>query len=77
MNSYFCKSAISDELRHASPEDLHKAAEAVVDAAICCRQVRGKGAISEKARRLLIEAVFRDPELTVHLFDSSPISFES
>ena len=51
-----------------SPEELHKAAIAVVDAAICCHQVKTDEFVSAETRSALIEAVYHAPDLTQHLF---------
>lgn len=49
-----------------------RAAEAVVDAALVCRVERGEKPIPPEARKALIEALQRNPLLTLRLF-----SFES
>ena len=54
-------------------EDLMSAAEAVVDAALWCHSLRGSGLVPAEIRQALIEAVFRDPTLTPHLF-GKPLS---
>ena len=56
-------------LSSASPYDLYKAAEAVVDAALWCHRLRGDFEVPEDARLSLIEAVYQDPTLTPHLFE--------
>ena len=56
------------ELENVSNDELFKAAEALVDAAICCREVSRDSEISESTRNLLIRAVYEDPRLTPHLF---------
>ena len=58
------------ELENASNDELYKAAEALVDAAICCREVSSYSEISESTRNLLIKAVYEDPRLTPHLFNA-------
>lgn len=57
-------------------EELMVAAEAVVDAALWCHSLRGNGLVAVEVRQALIEAIYRDPSLTPHLFgaDSTPIS---
>ncbi len=51
-----------------SPEDQIKAAEAVVDAAICCQSLGSDLGISAETRAFLVDAVLQDPTLTPKLF---------
>ncbi len=56
-----------------SEEEQVKAAQAVVDAAICCQGLfcQGLGSdagITEETRAFLVDAVMRDPSLTPRLF---------
>jgi hypothetical protein len=57
------------KLLEARPDQLEKAAAALVDAAILCRSVRTKQPLSPAIRSVLIEAVLHDPSVTRHLFD--------
>ena len=57
-----------DRLAGASSDELMKAAEAVVDAALVCHNVENEVRLTEEARGLLIRAVYEDPTLTPHLF---------
>lgn len=56
------------EKEEVSPEELRKAAKAVVDAAICCHQVKTDEFVSAETRSALIEAVYHKPDLTQRLF---------
>jgi len=57
-------------------EELMVAAEAVVDAALWCHSLKGQGLVPVEIRQALIEALYRDPSLTPHLFgaNSEPIA---
>ncbi|MCC6933127.1 MAG: hypothetical protein IT292_07720 [Deltaproteobacteria bacterium] len=57
-----------DRLAVATSDDLLKAAEAVVDAALVCHSVECEVRLTEEARGSLIRAVYDDPTLTPHLF---------
>jgi hypothetical protein len=43
-------------------------AEAVADAAICCRYAKGKPTVTPELRDILIDEVKRNPEFTAQLF---------
>lgn len=67
------RQAHEQRLALASDQELRRAAEAVVDAAIWRRRLRSEtlGAepdVSEQTRLSLIELVYRDPSLTSYLF---------
>ncbi len=70
-----CNVLLQQSLSSATEEDLIKAAEAIVDAAICCysaQQGDGTGTapeIAPETRQMLISAVLRNPILTPHLFN--------
>lgn len=49
-----------------SVQDLHHAAQAVVDAALFCHSARGVH-VSAEVRAALIQAVFEDPSITSDL----------
>lgn len=55
-------------LEYTSEEDLRKAAEAVVDAAVCCYEEKEIGRLYASDRNMLIDIVLRDPEVTGKLF---------
>lgn len=57
-------------------EHLYASARAVVEAALWCHRVRGEKEVSEQTKSALIEAVFRDPSLTPHLFEKGALRFQ-
>lgn len=50
-----------------------RAAEAVVDAALICREERGEQPVSWQTRQALVEAIQRNPLLTLQLFQASSL----
>jgi hypothetical protein len=58
-----------------SAEEKEKAAEAVVDAAICCHNLTGKLDISPATRSFLVQAVIADPSFTSRLFSKDIFEF--
>lgn len=62
------------ELSTLSKQDLLRAAEAVVDAALCRHQFEGTE-VPEDTRRFLIQAVYEDPSLTMSLFQTDMTRF--
>ncbi len=60
--------SIRYKLEGATQEELQRAAESVVDAAINCQAARSGLSITGERRAALIEAVLQDPTLTEFLF---------
>ena len=58
-------------------EEKRKAAEAVVDAAICCRGAFEQLSVSIETRAFLVDAVLEDPTLTPKLFTENLFNFGS
>lgn len=58
-----------------SAQQKWAAAEAVVQAALCCHEVQGQVHMTADTRRFLIEAVNKDPSLTERLFRDNLFRF--
>ena len=61
------------ELYCPSEEDLWRAAEAVVEAAVVRMQLRSGKQVSASHREALIDAVYRDPSMTGFLFEDGSL----
>ena len=59
---------------YVEEEDLYRAAEAIVDAALVYKEELGGKTTSEKNRKDLVDAVFNDPLITEKLFRSGDIA---
>lgn len=64
-------------IRNAKPEDLYRAAEAVVDAAICFQESQcttDDGCVpAAEFRQELIQAVLSEPDITIDLLRNSVV----
>lgn len=70
-----CTRVLEQSVTTATDDHLLKAAEAVVDAALCCYSAQQSDSptavaeVSPETRQMLIAAVLQNPILTPHLFN--------